>query len=200
MWLVRAATRQPKNLRQGCVQTRRFAVLADRIIADQYCEGTAGAPGRLVEAREAFETRGFATLPAFLRPAALRSAVEELTAKTHLAWEVDVRHNVLQRDPDPAQPPCSARNREETTRVSCIAHDMLDPNGVLLQLYSSEILLSVVADVVGADHGKPFRLADPLGACSVNLYRCAPPKRAPLRPPLTAPATMQGWWRHGLAL
>lgn len=126
---------------------------------------------RLAAARKAFETTGVATLPAFLPTAALLSATAEVGAKLVQAHNADVRHNVLQRDPDPLLPPDAVRNREQHTRVSCLATDLLNPRGALRLLYASDTLIEIIASVVGRERDHPYRLADPLGACSVNVYQ-----------------------------
>jgi len=61
------------------------------------------------------------------------------------------------------------RNREYATRVASIAYDELDPQGALCSIYNSNTLAELVRRVTGLP--QCFHSADPLGRCSVNVFK-----------------------------
>ena len=126
---------------------------------------------------------GLVTLPGFLKPAAVAKAVEESREQALVAFESVQRHNAfLLPGSDDKFSEDHIRNRLLTTQVASVAYDELPADGVLRSLYNAPQLLELVSGVVvgtGAESGSAgtnglnrlCRLADPLGACSINVFR-----------------------------
>ena len=129
------------------------------------------AEGRaLVEkARRDLAATGCASFPCFLAPAALTDAVEEATVAAPVAFETDDTHNAYQLSTDAELGPEHVRNKQMRTRVASTACDELDPSRAIRALYASDELLGLVKAITCAP--SIHRLADPLGAASINVFR-----------------------------
>ena len=125
----------------------------------------------LVEsARHQLQTTGCASFPHFLTSAALATAAKEAATAATAAFVTDSRHNAFQLpDLDAQLPDNHPRNVLMRTRVASVAYDELDRRGPLYQLYNSSVFLKFVKDVTHKE--QLYRLADPLGACTVNVFR-----------------------------
>ena len=68
-------------------------------------------------------------------------------------------------------PPSILRRRSEHERTSSssLRYDELSPERALRSLYAQDALIELVKAVTGAN--RVFRLADPLGAASVNIFK-----------------------------
>ena len=129
------------------------------------------AEGRaLVEkAKSDLETTGCASFPCFLAPGALADAVEEATAAAPSAFATDDTHNAYQlSDTDATLPATHVRNTQMRTRVASTACDELDSSRAIRALYATDELLGLVKAITGRS---VHRLADPLGAASINVFR-----------------------------
>ena len=112
---------------------------------------------------------GCASFPCFLAPAALADAVEEATAAAPGAFETDDTHNAYQlSDTDATLPANHVRNKQMRTRVASTACDELDESRAIRALYACDELLGLVKAITGRS---VHRLADPLGAASINVFR-----------------------------
>ena len=138
--------------------------------------------------RERYLEDGLCVLPEFLRPEALEVLAEEANERLGDAWFCKSTHNVyLTQDgtgsdasgaPDAPTPPRRPRRprrrgrdvaeRHERTFVGSVPHDRIGDDSSLGRLYRWDPL----RDFVGAVLGKPrlHRFADPLGACSINVF------------------------------
>ena len=138
--------------------------------------------------RERYLDEGLCVLPEFLRPEALEVLAEEANERLGDAWFCRSTHNVyLTKDstgndapdapdvpgdldaPDvPGAPVRDVAERQERTFVGSVPHDRIGDDSSLGRLYRWDPL----KDFVGAVLGKPrlHRFADPLGACSVNVF------------------------------
>lgn len=129
--------------------------------------------------RERYLEDGLCVLPEFLRPEALEVLAEEANERLGDAWFCKSTHNVyLTQDgtgndaPDALDAPASAirdvAERHERTFVGSVPHDRIGDDSSLGRLYRWDPL----RDFVGAVLGKPrlHRFADPLGACSINVF------------------------------
>ena len=132
--------------------------------------------------RERYLEDGLCVLPEFLRPGALEVLAEEANERLGDAWFCKSTHNVyLTKDstgsealdtsyaPDaPDAPVHDVAERHERTFVGSVPHDRIGDDSSLGRLYRWDPL----KDFVGAVLGKPrlHRFADPLGACSVNVF------------------------------
>ena len=129
----------------------------------------------IAELRAVFVAEGAVVLPGFLRPAALAVMAAEVAAVQHRAFVSDRGHNVYLDGGDATLPPDHPRNRRVRTVVGSVAYDDLDETratrrpALLRQLYEWPPLLEFVRRILGRP--QLHRLADPIGACTVNVFR-----------------------------
>ena len=128
------------------------------------------AQERLQIARQNFEEGGVFTLPNFITLEALKEIQNETIPKADFAFECNSNHNIyLLPTVDKEYPTTHVRNRQYPTRVASIAFDELDREQVLVKLYESDLLTSLIAQVTGQK--KCYHSADILGRCSVNVFK-----------------------------
>ena len=123
--------------------------------------------------RNRFLEDGLCMLPEFIRPEALETLAREATGCIEDAWFCRSTHNVYLTQSDstrngPGTPPATVAERQERTFVGSVPYDRIGEDSSLRRLY----LWDPLKDFVGAVLGKPalHRFADPLGACSVNVF------------------------------
>mmetsp|Transcript_21844 Transcript_21844/g.45507 ORF Transcript_21844/g.45507 Transcript_21844/m.45507 type:complete len:279 (+) Transcript_21844:32-868(+) len=126
--------------------------------------------------RSSFLETGVATVPNILNPASLGEAVKDCLKAdgqtTKDCYVTDDDHNAYLLPPSPDHPSCHIRNKMMRTKVASIAGDELPPSGALLSVYESPALRCLVQNVVFGDESTPIHLsADPLGRCSVNVFK-----------------------------
>ncbi|XP_023331669.1 uncharacterized protein LOC111703835 isoform X2 [Eurytemora carolleeae] len=119
--------------------------------------------------RNLFLAEGSVTLQDFLRPEAVTAAVANIDVNMTNAWNTDGEHNIFLDTGDPEYLENHIRNQRFHTKVSSLAYDMLDPEGPLSTLYRDDNFREFLRLVLGVD--KLFRLEDPLGALSVNIFQ-----------------------------
>jgi hypothetical protein len=124
----------------------------------------------VAEARDSLREHGLASFPDFLTRQALDNAAEAARRAAPQAFTTDAWHNAYQQPgSDDALPPSHARNVRMRTRVASTAYDELPAGrGGLRELYSLDCLARFVAAIT---QNPAHRLADPLGCCSVNVFR-----------------------------
>ena len=120
-------------------------------------------------ARTSLKTTGCATLPNFLTADALACAADEAAARADAAFAADDEHNAYQLPTSSTVGADHVRNMRMRTRVASIAYDEIGPT--LAALYASDELLRLVEAILSKAPGSLHRLADPLGACTVNVFR-----------------------------
>lgn len=118
--------------------------------------------------RKTFLRDGIVTLPKFLAEDAVSTVVKEVEATKGSAWFTDTKHNVFLDAGDDNFPAEHVRNRKLPTTVASLAYDCLDEQNPLLRLYHTESFTKFIGDVLGLP--KLYRLADPLGAASINIF------------------------------
>lgn len=123
----------------------------------------------VAQCREIFLRDGIVTLPNFLTEEAVATVVREVEGAKGSAWFTDTKHNVFLDSGDDHFSTEHVRNRQLPTTVASLAYDCLDEQGPLLRLYHTESFTKFIGDVLGLP--KLFRLADPLGAASINIFR-----------------------------
>jgi hypothetical protein len=125
---------------------------------------------RLVDdCRAQLRESGVAVLPGFVKPEIIATMAAEMQARATEAYSCQGRHNVYLKAPDLDLPAEHPRNREVDTQVGSIAFDEIGPDAALRKLYLWDPLATFVGAVL---ERQPFyRFADPLGACSVNVFR-----------------------------
>jgi hypothetical protein len=125
---------------------------------------------RLVDdCRAQLRETGVATLPGFVRPDAVARMAAEMGARAPKAYSCRGRHNVYLKAPDLELPASHPRNREVETEVGSIAWDEIGPATALRELYLWDPMVTFVGGVL--ERNPFYRFADPLGACSVNVFR-----------------------------
>ena len=147
----------------GTINTKAYPI--DQPDSDAFAELVRGA-------QSALKSTGCASFPGFWKPQAVSQAVASALESVDDAFETDSTHNAYQiPGADSSFSDTHPRNVFMRTRVASTAYDELPKDGPLHQLYNSEEFTSFVAAVVGKNENEFFRLADPLGACSINIFR-----------------------------
>lgn len=121
------------------------------------------------EARRSYQSSGAAIFPSILTEDALKSCIDDARAQEDGAFTTDDVHTAYLRPVDPAVSPRSVMNFEMKTQVASIACDELGKESKLADFYRQPALRELVARVVGKD--QVFLSDDPLGCCSVNVFR-----------------------------
>jgi len=101
----------------------------------------------------------------------VKRAVEHIDKNVDSAFETDNKHNAYQLSGyDNKFDSNHPRNVFMRTRVASLAYDELEAGkSPLYNLYNSSSFVDFVRDVTSQN--KMYRLADKLGACSVNIFR-----------------------------
>ena len=130
-------------------------------------DSAAGAAFRRA-CRERFLDDGLCVLPGFIRPEALEALAREAEGFAGDAWFCRNTHNVYLTGHDPGTSAGDVAGRQERTFVGSVPYDRIGEDSPLRRLY----LWDPLKDFVGAVLGKErlYRFADPLGACSVNVF------------------------------
>ena len=118
--------------------------------------------------RNRFVEDGLCTLPRFIRPAALEVLAKEANGYAGDAWFCNGTHSVYLTRDDGRVPPGDVSQRQERTYVGSVPYDRIGDHSSLRCLY----LWDPLKDFIGSVLGKPrlHRFADPLGACSINVF------------------------------
>lgn len=120
-------------------------------------------------ARMELETNGAISFPNFLTDAAVQSAVDDLRRQEDSAFTTNDVHTAYLKELDLARFSInSVYNHEMRTVVASTAYDELDAMSVLRSLYHDPRLLKMVSLIVGK---QLYLSEDPLGCCSVNVFR-----------------------------
>ena len=121
------------------------------------------------EARQSYQSTGAATFPEILTEQALTSCIHDARSQEDAAFTTDDVHTAYLRPVDPTKSPNSVQNFEMKTQVASIAFDELGQDSQLADFYRQPALRELVARVVGKE--KIFLSDDPLGCCSINVFR-----------------------------
>jgi hypothetical protein len=122
----------------------------------------------VVKNRQDFIESGLCILPNFIKADALRKLASEGNAVTDQAYFCKSTHNVYLTDEDGGLPADDVANRQEQTFVGSVAYDRIGEDSMLKRLYLWEPLRQFISSVLGKSEF--YRLADPLGACSINVF------------------------------
>lgn len=112
---------------------------------------------------------GCLVLNEFLTKEVTAEMATEARAKAADAWVTDHEHTAWQLPPDVSFSSLHVRNQMMRTRVASVSFDRIGP--ALRALYLSDSLLALIEVALGRPRGSVHRLADPLGACSINVFR-----------------------------
>ena len=120
------------------------------------------------QCRRQYADDGLCVLPEFILPAARRRLASEADAASGDAYFCDNTHNAYLTADDPNLSADDVARRSERTFVGSVAYDQLGDHDALRKLYEWNPL----KDFIGGVLGKPklHRFADPLGACSINVF------------------------------
>ena len=120
------------------------------------------------QCRQQYIETGLCMLPEFIYSQALATLAEEANLAAKNAYFCKSTHNAYLTEDDKDLPQNDVRRRQEKTFVGSVAYDLIAENTLLRQLY----LWDPLKDFIGAVLGKKtfYRFADPLGACSINVF------------------------------
>ena len=145
---------------------------ADLIDLDRYpITDDVSADGQAfrMHSRLKFQHTGLLALNGFLHEAAIAELAAEARALEHHAHFVESTHNVYlatQLEDFAGEGPAA---KGEHTSVGSVAYDRLPHGSRLRRLYQWDPLIAFIQSVLGT--AELHRFADPLGACSINVYR-----------------------------
>ena len=115
-----------------------------------------------------YRADGLCHLPQFLKPGALTALQEEARKLQGKAYFVRGTHTVyLEKGGDPKNG--NPAKAPEQTEVGSVAYDLLPEHGLLRTLYQWKPLKELIRRVL--DKPRLHYFADPLGACSINVFR-----------------------------
>ena len=118
--------------------------------------------------RREFANNGLCILPNFVLPNALDILTKEANQLIDQAFFFDSVHNVYLTNPNSDLSSGDIVNRQEETYVGSIAYDEIDTASLLRYLYLWDPLKEFLRTVLNKD--QLYRFADPLGACSINVF------------------------------
>ena len=127
------------------------------------------AQAAIDSARHELQTAGAVSFPQLLTRKAVQHAVEDLRRCEDQAYTTDECHTAYLKDVDSTSfATDSVYNHEMRTQVASTAFDELSEDSVLKALYQDPRLLQLVSKIVDKEL---FLSEDPLGCCSVNVFR-----------------------------
>ena len=118
--------------------------------------------------RVQYQQTGLCMLPGFILPEALDSLANEASTFSDKAFFCKSTHNAYLNDGDSKAGKSDAANRQEQTYVGSVAYDYIPESSRLKQLYQWDPLKDFIGYVLGKTSF--HRFADPLGACSINVF------------------------------
>ena len=131
--------------------------------------GSAGGAAFRRSCRRRFLEDGLCLLPEFILPEALEALAGEAGGFAGDAWFCRSAHNVYLTENDrPGAPDGGALRRQERTFVGSVPYDRIGESSLLRRLYRWDPLKDFIGAVLGKE--RLHRFADPLGACSVNVF------------------------------
>ncbi len=119
--------------------------------------------------RSELQASGACQLPGFISPQGLQALVTEAAGLALLAFRQDDLHNVYFEDVDDSLPEDHPNRLLQHTSSAAVAWDEIPEGSGIRELYESEQLLEFIRNALGKE--KLYRNADPLGACTVVVYR-----------------------------
>ncbi|MGU9956507.1 MAG: hypothetical protein ACNYPI_02325 [Arenicellales bacterium WSBS_2016_MAG_OTU3] len=115
-----------------------------------------------------YQETGLCALPNFIQPGALTRLADEANVFSQQAYFCKSTHNAYLTEEDKNLPEQDARRRQENTFVGSVPYDLIPQGAALRKLYLWDPLKDFIACVLGKE--RLYRFADPLGACSVNVF------------------------------
>ncbi len=120
------------------------------------------------QCRQTYRETGLCMLPEFILPNAQKILANEANSIYQDAYFCDSTHNAYLTEDDPELESDDVVNRQEKTYVGSVPYDRIPDQTALRNLY----LWDPLKDFIGYVLGKQtfYRFADPLGACSINVF------------------------------
>ncbi len=117
--------------------------------------------------RQYLET-GLCMLPDLITANALEVLTEEANSISGKAYFCNNTHNAYLTDDDSSLAPDDVARRQERTFVGSVPYDQIAEDSNLRRLYQWDPLKDFIGYVLGKSEF--YRFADPLGACSINVF------------------------------
>ncbi len=118
--------------------------------------------------RQEYLENGLCVLPGFIRPEALSQLASEANQYSDQAFFCKSTHNAYLTEDDASFPANGVERQQEQTYVGSVPYDRIGAETRLRSLYLWDPLKEFIRVVLGKD--QLHRFADPLGACSVNVF------------------------------
>ena len=118
--------------------------------------------------RQNYIQTGLCLLPEFIEPGVMEALVSEATEASKHAYFCKSTHNAYLTEDDPTLPANSINRKQENTFVGSVPYDRIAPTSLLNSIYQWDPLREFIASVLGKS--LLHRFADPLGACSINVF------------------------------
>ena len=118
--------------------------------------------------RQEYHASGLCMLPSFILPEALSVLAAEAESISDHAYFCNSTHNAYLTEDDPDLPADDVAKQQEQTYVGSVPYDRIAENMNLRQLYLWDPLKDFIGYVLGKSEF--HRFADPLGACSINVF------------------------------
>jgi len=120
------------------------------------------------QCRQQYLETGLCMLPDFITADAHRILTTEANSISGRAYFCKSTHNAYLTDDDNNLSPDDVARRQEQTFVGSVPYDQIAENAHLRQLYCWDPLKDFIGYVL--DKSEFYRFADPLGACSINVF------------------------------
>ena len=120
------------------------------------------------QCRQQYLETGLCMLPDFITADAHRILTEEANSISGQAYFCKSTHNAYLTDDDSNLPSGDVGRRQEQTFVGSVPYDQIAQDGSLRRLYQWDPLKDFIGYVL--DKSEFYRFADPLGACSINVF------------------------------
>ena len=127
-------------------------------------------PGRQFaeQSRQTYLNTGLCMLPGFIKAEALAELALEAEAMRGDAYFCQSSHNAYLSNPDPDAGKDDVTHLQQQTYVGSVAYDKIASDSSLNHLYLWDPLKDFIGYVL--DKQNFYRLADPFGACSINVF------------------------------
>jgi hypothetical protein len=120
------------------------------------------------QCRQQYLQTGLCMLPNFITTNAHQVLTEEANSISTKAYFCKNTHNAYLTDDDSGLPPDDVGRRQEQTFVGSVPYDQIAEGSSLNRLYQWDPLKNFIGYVLGKSEF--YRFADPLGACSINVF------------------------------
>ncbi|NKB77501.1 MAG: hypothetical protein GKR96_10785 [Gammaproteobacteria bacterium] len=130
--------------------------------------GSASGIAFAKQCKRDYERTGLCILPSFIQADALETLVTEANKASKHAYFCKNTHNAYLSDMGSTAAEGSIERRHEQTFVGSVPYDRIEGNSLLKALYLWDPLKDFIGQVLGKT--SLYRFADPLGACSINVF------------------------------